>query len=58
MKVLVLGIGLQGKAAVFDLEKSPLIKEIVAADLDQEAVNGFIAQYDIKKSAGRQSERG
>ena len=26
MKVLVLGIGLQGKAAVYDLEKSPLIR--------------------------------
>ena len=34
MKAIVLGIGLQGKAVIHDLEKSELISEIVAADID------------------------
>jgi saccharopine dehydrogenase-like NADP-dependent oxidoreductase len=34
MKALVLGIGLQGKAVVHDLDKSRLITEIIAADTD------------------------
>lgn len=33
MKVLVLGCGMQGRAVIFDLLKSDLIKEIVGADM-------------------------
>jgi saccharopine dehydrogenase-like NADP-dependent oxidoreductase len=34
MKALVIGIGLQGKAVIHDLEQSELIGEIIAADLN------------------------
>jgi saccharopine dehydrogenase-like NADP-dependent oxidoreductase len=34
MKAIVLGIGLQGKAVIHDLEQSELISEIIAADID------------------------
>ncbi len=43
MKAIVLGIGLQGKAVIHDLEKSELISEIVAADIplfDQNLLQG------------------
>lgn len=33
MKALVLGVGMQGKAVVRDLARSPLIEEVVAADM-------------------------
>ena len=31
--VLVLGLGLQGRAVVHDLEKNPMVGEIIGADL-------------------------
>ena len=40
MVILVLGIGLQGRAVVHDLEQGPLVDQIVAADLDEHAERG------------------
>lgn len=48
-KVLVLGVGLQGKAVLHDLDRSPLVDEIVAGDLDLEAAKSYIAQAGLKK---------
>jgi len=42
MKVLLLGVGMQGKAALYDLFHNPDVKEIVAADVDREAVIAHI----------------
>jgi saccharopine dehydrogenase-like NADP-dependent oxidoreductase len=42
MKVLLLGVGMQGKAALYDLFNNPDVKEIVAADVDREAVSAHI----------------
>lgn len=42
MRVLVLGVGLQGKAVIHDLEQSLLVTEIIAVDLDQGAVEEYI----------------
>lgn len=50
MKVLLMGMGLQGKAVVHDLEKSDLIKEILVLDNDLEAVNAYIAAKGFQKT--------
>jgi saccharopine dehydrogenase-like NADP-dependent oxidoreductase len=50
MKALVLGIGLQGKAVVYDLDKSRLITEIIAADTDQAEVEQYLIGSGAKKA--------
>jgi len=44
MKVLVLGLGLQGKAVVQDLEKHQAVREIVVADVDEAGVQAHLAR--------------
>ncbi|MEO6060776.1 MAG: saccharopine dehydrogenase C-terminal domain-containing protein [Thermoflexales bacterium] len=34
MKILLLGVGMQGKVALYDLVRSPSVTEIIAADMD------------------------
>ena len=48
MKVLILGIGLQGKTALYDLVNSNGVDEIIAADLDINSLEKLIEtnQYD------------
>lgn len=50
MKALVLGIGLQGKAVVHDLDKSRLITEIIAADTDLAEVERYLVRSGVKKA--------
>jgi len=50
MKALVLGIGLQGKAVLHDLERSPLVDEIMAADLEAEPVEAHIRRAGLRKT--------
>ncbi len=38
MEILLLGVGMQGKAALYDLYHNPLVSKIVAADADHQAV--------------------
>ena len=38
MKILLLGVGMQGKAALYDLVHSEAVEEIIAADLDAQAL--------------------
>lgn len=45
MKVLVLGGGLQGSAAAFDLARHPRIDRVVLADLDVRTVPPFLRPY-------------
>lgn len=52
MNVLVLGMGLQGKAVVHDLERSNLISNIVVADLDAQRVQAWLDQRGFSKSRG------
>jgi len=49
MKVMVLGMGLQGKAVIHDLESSALIKEVFAADLFPTEKSFAGAEAYIKK---------
>lgn len=50
MKVLVLGLGLQGKAVVEDLEKCKTVREIVVADVDEVAVSAHLSHRGYTKS--------
>ena len=49
MKALVLGIGLQGKAVIHDLEQSPLITAVLAADLNVVKIAEYIRGAGYKK---------
>ena len=50
MKVLVLGgAGLQGRAVLHDLSRSPDVKEVVCADLQFDALSDFKRFLDMKK---------
>ncbi|MDD5597623.1 MAG: saccharopine dehydrogenase C-terminal domain-containing protein [Victivallaceae bacterium] len=42
MNVLLLGVGMQGKAALYDLFHNPQVSKIVAADVNREAVTSHI----------------
>ncbi len=53
MKVLLMGMGLQGKAVAHDLEKSSLVTEILVLDNDLEAVNDYIAEKKFQKVTAR-----
>ena len=48
-KVLVLGVGLQGKAVIHDLDRSPLVGEIVAVDRDVESGREFAGRNGLRK---------
>ncbi len=52
MKVLLLGVGMQGKAALHDLFHNPLVTEIVAADMNKRAVSDYIAAKGFGDKAG------
>ena len=53
MKVLLLGMGMQGKAVAHDLEKSSLVKEILVLDNDLDSVNKYIAAKGFKKTTAK-----
>jgi len=48
-KVLVLGLGLQGKAVVHDLEQSETVSKIVVADVDPQAMREFFERKEYRK---------
>ena len=48
--VLVIGAGIQGRAAIQDLERSPDVDRIIAADLDGHAVEQYLAAIGAKKT--------
>ncbi len=47
MRILVLGIGMQGKAALHDLTASTDVDEIIAADADFEMLKSYVARADL-----------
>ena len=49
MKVLVFGLGLQGKAAIHDLEQSDAVSEIVAADAAVEQARAYVDRKAYRK---------
>jgi saccharopine dehydrogenase-like NADP-dependent oxidoreductase len=53
MKVLLMGMGLQGKAVAHDLEKSSLVTEILVLDNNLDSVNNYIAEKKFQKVTAR-----
>ncbi len=49
MKILLLGVGLQGKAALYDLANSPDISEIIAADANYADLTAYIQSLNSDK---------
>ena len=50
MKALVLGVGLQGQTLLYDLERSPIVKEVVAVDTSEDSVREFIERMGLRKA--------
>ena len=48
--VLVIGAGIQGRAAIQDLERSPEVDRVIAADLDRHAVEQYLGAIGAKKT--------
>ncbi len=49
MKILLLGVGLQGKAALHDLANSSHVSQITAADANFEALSAYTGQLNSSK---------
>jgi len=49
VKALVLGMGLQGKAVVHDLEQSAVVSAIVAADVEAEKAEAYVSRKGYRK---------
>ncbi|NOQ41402.1 MAG: hypothetical protein GQ563_02735 [Desulfuromusa sp.] len=50
MKAIVLGMGLQGKAVIHDLEQSNLISKIFAADINLDNAQSYLKQMGYSKT--------
>lgn len=50
MKAIVLGMGLQGKAVIHDLEQSDLISKIFAADINLDNAQAYLEQRGYTKT--------
>ena len=51
MKVLLLGVGIQGKAALRDLLQSEQVSEVIAADKDLEALMAHVEERGYGRKA-------
>ena len=49
MKILLLGVGMQGKATLQDLANSPEVTHIIAADADFEGLQNYVRRLDSAK---------
>lgn len=49
MKILLLGVGLQGKAALFDLVQSPEVGRVIAVDQDQAGLVRYVEKLNTDK---------
>ncbi|NHK31163.1 MAG: hypothetical protein FK730_07410 [Asgard group archaeon] len=49
MKILLLGVGLQGKTALYDLDQSDNVAEIIAADVDINGLKLHVREMNYKK---------
>jgi saccharopine dehydrogenase-like NADP-dependent oxidoreductase len=49
MNILLLGTGLQGKAALHDLVRSPEVRHVIAADVNIDDLTRYVARLDTDK---------
>lgn len=54
MKILLLGVGMQGKAALYDLANSPAVSEVLAADLDIEPLQALVDHKGLSDKVSSQ----
>lgn len=48
MKILLLGLGLQGKAALHDLVSSPSVEHVIVGDMNKAALESYINTLDME----------
>lgn len=49
MKILLLGVGMQGKAALYDLVNSPDVSQVIAADINYDSLREYADQLQTPK---------
>jgi saccharopine dehydrogenase-like NADP-dependent oxidoreductase len=49
MKILILGVGLQGKAALYDLVQNPQVDHVIAADINQDDLDSYVSSLNTDK---------
>jgi len=49
MQILLLGVGLQGKAALYDLVRSPQVERVIAADINDADLSAYVASLQTDK---------
>ena len=49
MQILLLGVGLQGKAALYDLVRNPQVERVIAADINDIDLNLFVSSLHSDK---------
>jgi lysine 6-dehydrogenase len=49
MKILLLGVGLQGKAALYDMVNSPEVNQVIAVDREHDALINFVKGLNTTK---------
>jgi saccharopine dehydrogenase-like NADP-dependent oxidoreductase len=54
MKVLLLGVGMQGKAALHDLVLSPAVSQVVAADRAHDALGAHVVRSSYAHKVHRE----
>jgi len=55
MKILLFGLVMQGKAVVYDLERTETVTEIVAAEMEPEAARRYVVEKGYRKTRHRMS---
>jgi lysine 6-dehydrogenase len=56
MKVLLLGVGMQGKAALYDLVQSPRVATVIAADYNADDLQATVARLGNEKVAAVEAD--
>ena len=49
MEILLLGVGLQGKAALYDLVRQPQVKRVIAADMNEVDLKAYVEGLQTDK---------
>ena len=49
MEILLLGVGLQGKAALYDLVRQPQVKRVIAADMNEIDLKAYVESLQTDK---------
>ena len=56
--VLVIGVGIQGRAAIQDLERSPEVDRVIAADIDTGPLSRYLGDISARKTTAAAIDAG